>query len=94
MKNVVRGLYYEEFGEALFSTVDVECKWLNTQSLFQNTLPHVKNLRFGKKIWPGVFEYRGDRVPEQPSSSIWVMRFFEHAIYWSITWEQENAANK
>ncbi|HNO75746.1 MAG TPA: hypothetical protein PKG49_09075 [Nitrosomonas mobilis] len=92
VKNVVRGLYYEEFGEAIASSAEVECNWLNSHSLFQTTLPHVKDLRFGK-IWPGVFEYRGDRVPEQPSSSIWVMRFFEHAIYWAITGEQENAAN-
>ena len=75
-EKVIRGLYYFEYGEALKDTTQAHLLWLNTQQKFKMAEEHVFQLGFGKKQWPGIFEYRTGEVNNDNQESMWLIRFF------------------
>ena len=83
---IVRGLYYYEFKEPLGKDVEITCQWLNTRSTQALAKNHIEILPFAKTSFQGVFSYRFSRVSEKPQCSEWAMLFFNHTVFWAITY--------
>lgn len=86
ISKIVRGLYFYEFKEALGSNVEITCQWLNTPTTQRTAQKCFETLPFGKTSFPGVFSYRFGRVAEHPQRSEWAMLFFDHTVFWAITY--------
>ena len=86
VSKIVRGLYYYEYKEALGKDVEITCQWLNTHSTQATAHKHIEILPFAQKSFPGVFSYRFSRVVEKPQRSEWAILFFNHTVFWAITY--------
>jgi len=82
---LVRGLYFHTFGEPLDRTARIECKALTTQEQVDTVAHLASSVRFVRQDWPNLFEYRCNRVPEDPQGSIWFLRFYGRVIYWVVS---------
>ena len=82
---IIKGLYFLEFSASLSQSASVQCKWLNTPALSEETRTYLQHARLGKHGWPGIFEYKVACVPEQRDKTIWFLLFFDHALWWGIT---------
>ena len=82
---IIKGLYFLEYSAPLPQSTSVQCQWLNTPALAEDTKSHLQDTRLGKHGWLGVFEYKVAHVPEQPDRSIWFLLFFDYALWWGIT---------
>jgi hypothetical protein len=85
VQKIVRGLYYFEYGEALAAGTDVMTLFLSTKARFETAVSYASQLRWGKRQWPGIFEYRCGRVPDVPQESVWLMRCYTNSHFWAIS---------
>lgn len=85
VSKIVRGLYYHEYQEPIPASTEIICHLLQNSSEVSEVAKFASQLHFGARRWPGIFEYRFNRVAERPENSIWLMRFYEYAVFWAIT---------
>lgn len=85
VRKVIRGLYYHEFHERLLNDTRVECMRLDTQEAIDRIAHLARDVRVGTRDWPGLFEYRRNRVRENPQGSLWFIRFYGVVHYWGFT---------
>lgn len=82
----VKGLYYFEYGKALPPLIHI-----NFPRYFSQHKEYLKQFysltNSGKKSWPGVFEYRYNRIEEQPERSIWIFKLFDCNVLIATTGE-------
>jgi hypothetical protein len=57
VQKIVRGLYYFEYGEPLAADTEVMTLFLSTKARFETAVGHAHQLGWGKRQWPGIFEY-------------------------------------
>jgi hypothetical protein len=89
LQKIVRGLYYFEYGEALAAKTEVTTLFLSTKARFETAVGYANQLAWGKRQWPGVFEYRCGRVPDAPQGSVWLMRCYSNSHFWAISGSDE-----
>lgn len=85
VQKIVRGLYYFEYGDALPADTEVMTLFLSTKARFETAVAYAHQLGWGKRQWPGIFEYRCSRVPGTPQGSMWLMRFYGNTHFWAIS---------
>jgi len=86
VKKIVRGLYFHEFGgERLLDETRVDCMALDSQKKVNQVDHFAAEVRAGTRDWPGLFEYRRNRVAREPQGSLWFLRFYGRIMYWAIT---------
>jgi len=85
VNKIVRGLYYHEFKEPLSPSVEIVSHFLQRPSEISYVEKFAPMLLFGSRKWPGVFEYRFNRVVDQPKGSMWVIRFFGKIVFWAVS---------
>ena len=89
IRMITRGLYYFEFGEPLDPSVDIQSHFAQLSSEMAPIRPVMDQLRMGSRQWPGVFEYRFNRVEEKPDASIWVLMLYGVNVFWAISNDEE-----
>ena len=92
VSKIVRGLYFFEYGEALPSLVEIVTHFVQSPVDMTPVENVVSQLSFGTRQWPGIFEYRFNRVEEKHDTSIWLIRFYESHIFWSVTDSKQAAS--
>lgn len=85
VRKIVRRLYYFEYENALPATVDVTTLWLNKEARVEAGVQYAHQLDWGKRQWPGIFEYRCANLPGTPQGSMWLMRFYGNTHFWAIS---------
>jgi len=85
VRKTVRGLYLHEYGVPLALESVIDCRWLNTKQASDEAHRHVSRLPSGSRRWPGVFEYRCERVEDATDQSLWLLLFFDFAVWWAVT---------
>lgn len=85
INKIVRGLYYYEYKEPLPPSVKISSHFLKRPSEISEVEKFVPMLLFGSRKWPGIFEYRYNRIANQTEGSMWVMRFFGKVVFWAIS---------
>jgi hypothetical protein len=85
VQKIIRGLYYHEYQDRILEKTRVDCMRLDTQEKLQQVTHLAKSVHYGSRNWPGLFEYRCNRVPENPQGSLWFMRFYGRIHYWGFT---------
>jgi len=85
IQKIVRGLYYFEYGEALSAETEIMTLFLSTKARFETAVAYANQLAWGKRQWPGIFEYRCGRVPGVPQESVWLMRCYSNSHFWAIS---------
>jgi hypothetical protein len=88
-QKIVRGLYYFEFKETLPPETEVMTLFLSSKARFQTAVKYANQLDWGRRQWPGIFEYRRGRVPCAPRESMWLMRFYGNTYFWAISGADE-----
>ncbi len=89
VQKIVRGLYYFEYGEALPADTEVMTLFLSTKARFETVVEYAHQLGWGKRQWPGIFEYRCGRVPGASQGSVWLMRCYSNTHFWAISGSDE-----
>jgi hypothetical protein len=89
VQKIVRGLYYFEYGEVLPPATEVMTLFLSTKARFQTAVGYAHQLDWGKRQWPGIFEYRCGRVPDAPQGSVWLIRCYSNVHFWAISGSDE-----
>ena len=84
---------YFEYGETLPVDTEVMTLFLSTKARYETAVGYANQLDWGKKRWPGTFEYRCGRVPSAPQQSVWLMRCYGNTYFWAISGSDE-ASNK
>ena len=92
ISKIVKGLYHFEFNENLPSESEISVLFLDTQEKFNIAKKDINVLEFGKKQWPGIFEYRFGSVKENPYLTMWLFGFYSFATFLAITF-QNNTKN-
>ncbi|MEP7151761.1 MAG: hypothetical protein ABI856_08640 [Nitrospira sp.] len=82
---IVRGLYYFEYKNALPATIEVTTLFLNTEAKVESGVQYAHQLDWGKRQWPGIFEYRCASLPGIPQASMWLMGFYGNTHFWAIS---------
>ena len=82
---IVKGLYWFEYGQMFPKGARVHYKFLLTGAERKAALKYMPVSKSGTKTWPGVFEYRHNRVAERPEGSIWLFLFYGVAHFWIVT---------
>ncbi len=59
--------------------------FLSTKARFETAVGYASQLGWGRRQWPGIFEYRCGRVPDVPQESVWLMRCYTNAHFWAIS---------
>lgn len=90
VNKIVRGLYLAEFDERLPHDHPVNSVFIQSQSQFDDVAPLRSSLRPGRRQCPGVFEYVCGRAAEKPEGSLWIVRFFGTAWFWSVSGVDES----
>jgi len=85
INKIVRGLYYYEYRKPLPASVEITNHLLQQPSEIAEMEKFAPMLLFGSRKWPSVFEYRFNRVAEQPEGSMWIMRFYGKVVFWAIS---------
>jgi hypothetical protein len=85
VSKIVRGLYYFEYQEPLPASTELLCQFLQTPSEVSEVEGFASQLLFGSRQWPGIFEYRFNRVAEYPEGSIWLIRFWGKVVFWAVS---------
>lgn len=85
IQKTVRGLYYFEYGEALSTETEIMALFLSTKARFETAVAYANQLGWGKRQWPGIFEYRCGRVPDVPQESVWLIRCYSNSHFWAIS---------
>lgn len=85
VSKIVRGLYFFEFSQALPSSTEIICHLLQKPQEFKAAEEHMHHLNFGSRQWPGIFEYRFNRVAAGHEGSMWLVRFFKFPVFWVIS---------
>ena len=89
---LVKGLYYFEYDEVLPKSAIVQTSehfWFFSDDL----TPFLKISRNGKRCWEGVFEYRTNRVAENPLVSMWMFLFYGQNVLLARTIEKKTFKN-
>ncbi len=89
VRKIVRGLYYFEYGEALPAETEVMTLFLSTKATFETAVGYAHQLGWGKRRWPGIFEYRCARLSDAPQVSMWLMRYYSKTYFWAISGSDE-----
>lgn len=90
VQKIVRGLYYFEYGETLPADTKVMTLFLSTKARFETFVACAHQLGWGKRQWPGIFEYRCNRAPGVPQGSMWLMRFYGNTHFCAISESDED----
>lgn len=85
VNKIVHGLYYHEYQTNLSSSTEVVSHLLQQPSEISEVEKFAPMLYFGSREWPGIFEYRFNRVAERPENSVWIMRFYGKVVFWAVT---------
>jgi hypothetical protein len=85
VSKIVRGLYRHEFGGPLPAEAQITLHWLRLTSEGREAERFRGELLLGSRRWPGILEYRFNRVADQPDNSMWVIRFFGQFVFWCIS---------
>jgi hypothetical protein len=85
IEQIVRGLYYFEFDEPLPNSTTFRSQFAQSSEAMAPMELIKHQLKLGARDWPGLFEYRFNRVSERPEASIWIMRFWGVNVFWAIT---------
>jgi len=88
---IVRGLYYHEYQDPLPLSIEVISHFLQQSSEVSVVEKFAPMLLFGSREWPNLFEYRYNRVTDQPQCSLWVMRFFGKLVFWAVSGNEQMA---
>lgn len=89
VQKIVRGVYYYEYGQALLTDTEVITLFLSTKARFETAVGQAHQLAWGKRQWPGIFEYRCGRVPGASQGSMWLIRFYSNTYFWAISGSDE-----
>jgi hypothetical protein len=89
VNKILKGLYYFEYKETLSNDTIIRTLFLNDDDRFNAAKANIKDLKTGSKSWEGIFEYKFNRLANSSSCSIWLFRFWGHACFWSVTYDEE-----
>lgn len=89
IQKIVRGLYYFEYGSALSAETEVITLFVSTKARFETAMECASQIARGKRQWPGIFEYRCGRVPEDFHQSMWLIRCYGNTYFWAISGSDE-----
>ena len=85
VNKMVRGLYFFEFQKPILSSIEIGSRFAQHASDIPTAIEDIApSLIFGTRQWPGIFEYRFNRVTEQPEKSIWILRFFGKVVFGAL----------
>lgn len=87
VEKIIRGLYYFEYKEILPENIKMMSQFLRNDYEYEKAFEYLSQLRIGSRNWKDLFEYRYNRVIEQPYVSMWMVRFYKYATFWVITRE-------
>lgn len=87
IRKIIKGLYYIEYREIMSDTQDLDCLFLQTQSHFDTIKDYADKLKNGCKMWTGIFQYKHNRTEEGLPGSMWLLNFYDFAIFWVIGYE-------
>ena len=83
---IIRGLYHFEYQESLPQSIEITIHFLQEPSEITTVVEKINPMLLnGSRRWPDIFEYRFNRVAEQPEGSVWVIRFFGTAVFWATS---------
>jgi hypothetical protein len=94
IQRIVRGLYYFEFGFSLSIETYVISLLLSTRDRFETATQYVHQINWGKRRWPGIFEYRCSRIDEGFEQSMWFIRCYDKIYFWAITGSDETPPSR
>jgi hypothetical protein len=89
IQRIVRGLCYFEFGSSLSAETSIASWLLSTPARSETAMQYYHQISWGKRRWPGIFEYRCSRVDEGFEQSMWFIRFYNNIYFWAITGSDE-----
>lgn len=94
VNKIVRGLYYFEYQKHLLPSVAVNSRFVNNESDIPIELKEIiPSFSFGTRQWVDIFEYRHSPVIGHSEKSIWLLRFFGKAVFYSITGSYPNSSH-
>jgi len=88
---IVRGLYFFEYGDRLHKTSSVQVLYLRSEDHVNLAKAHNHEMRDGSRGWDGVFRYRFNRVATRPQGSLWLLMFYDFAVFMAVTNEGRTA---
>jgi hypothetical protein len=94
VNKILKGLYFFEYDQPLPNNAEITTIFMNLQDNFEPVKRVAPELKFGSKTWNGIFEYRFNRLADDPSGSIWMFRFWGQAYFWSVTCDSEKKNQK
>ena len=86
---IVKGLYYFEYKETMPANTKLMTLFLRNQEHFDAAKKVVDELRPGSRKWPGIFEYKYNRMVKSISESIWLLLFWDYATFWSFSYQED-----
>lgn len=91
---LIKGLYFHEYNEPLPSTafLDVSHEHFKFGDSFLSQ--YIELSKHGKNSWPGVFEYRHNRLEDVPEKSLWMFLLYGHIVWFAFTITEEMCNNK
>ncbi|MBU0734082.1 MAG: HNH endonuclease [Proteobacteria bacterium] len=94
ISKIVRGLYFFEYQEVIPPVSSILCLFLKTEEHFQAAKEYVNQLKSGTRGWPGIFEYRFNRLEKKHDESMWILLFYNFATFWVITGDSRTNLTK
>jgi hypothetical protein len=94
VNKILKGLYFFEYNQLFPNNAEITTIFLNLIENYEPVQRVAPELKFGSRSWDGIFEYRFNRLDNDPSGSIWLFRFWNQAYFWSVTCDREKKKQK
>ena len=94
VNKILKGLYFFEYNQPLPNNAVITTLFMNQEDEFEPAEKVAPELKLGSRAWDGIFEYRFNRLADDPAGSIWLFRFWGQAYFWSVTCDEEKKKQK
>jgi hypothetical protein len=94
VNKILKGLYFFEYDQPFPNDTEISTIFLNQIEDYEPVKRVAPELKVGSRTWDGIFEYRFNRLPNDPSGSIWLFRFWGQTYFWSVTCDREKKRQK
>lgn len=94
VNKILKGLYFFEYNQTFPDSAEITTFYLNQKKDYEPVKKVAPELKFGSRSWDGIFEYKFNRLPNDPSGSIWLFRFWGQIFFWSVTCDSEKKSQK
>ena len=75
VNKILKGLYFFEYNMPFPDNAEITTLYLNHEDKYTAAEETASDLKLGSRIWDGIFEYRFNRLPDNPAGSMWLFRF-------------------